>query len=246
LKDETSNIRYFFGAQVDVSSLFHRNNDLSAILSQDFALPAPSPTEIQNPRKSFFRRLSEKTRFRPSPVISPSVGLVEEVVREDITTIGEQVDVFRSAYAKYILVDNTGNIQFCSERAGNLFPGIEPFSQPIFPILSQTFSNVDSRTIRKLQRALNSGQATSIRLTSSPPTTPSNESFINLTIPEESETRSRKSSNATSSTSNSDPSLVRGNSGEPTVVAIHMTPLKNGEGKAEMFVFVLAGRFSDV
>lgn len=97
LRNETGEIEYFFGAQVDVSSLFHKHNDLSAILSKDFALSEPPASES---RKSFFRRLSEKTRIHTTKPLMPlTPGLEEEVVRENIT-IGEQMDVFRSAYAR--------------------------------------------------------------------------------------------------------------------------------------------------
>jgi hypothetical protein len=96
LRNETGEIEYFFGAQVDVSSLFHKHNDLSAILSKDFALSEPPASEA---RKSFFRRLSEKTRIHTKPLMPLTPGLEEEVVRENIT-IGEQMDVFRSAYAR--------------------------------------------------------------------------------------------------------------------------------------------------
>jgi hypothetical protein len=54
-------------------------------------------------RKGFFRRLSEKTRIhtiKQTVIMPQTTGLEEEVVRENITTIGEQVDVFRSAYAR--------------------------------------------------------------------------------------------------------------------------------------------------
>ena len=99
LRDETGRISYFFGAQVDVSSLFQKHNDLSALLSKDFALSEPPTLEA---RKSFFRRLSEKTRIHTTKhsMIALTPGLEEEVVRDNITTIGEQVDVFRSAYAR--------------------------------------------------------------------------------------------------------------------------------------------------
>jgi hypothetical protein len=71
-------------------------------LSKDFALEqAPS---AEGSRKSFFRRLSEKTKLRQSiPVVTPTnltPGLEEEVVSDNITTVGEQIAVFRTAYGK--------------------------------------------------------------------------------------------------------------------------------------------------
>jgi hypothetical protein len=103
LRDECGEIVYFFGAQVDASSFFRKNNDLSAILSKDFALESPPSTDVG--RKSFFRRLSEKTKLRQhTPILqaplSQTPGLEEEVVHDKITTVGEQVTVFRTAYGK--------------------------------------------------------------------------------------------------------------------------------------------------
>ena len=102
--------------------------------------------------------------------------------------------------------------------------------------------------MRSLQRAFANGQATSIRLTPSQPSTPVNESFSDFVIAEEQEEiNSRRGSDATSSTASSGAaSLLRGTSAEPVVVAVHLTPLKNEQGKAEVFVFVLARRYGDV
>jgi hypothetical protein len=127
LRDETGDIRYFFGAQVDVSSLFQRNNDLSAILSRDFALndargaATPPVIEEKTTRKSFFRRLSERAKIRPTPILSTSPGLEEEVVREDITTIGEQVEVFRSAYGKVSTSVNILTVVFSGGRQHRMY-----------------------------------------------------------------------------------------------------------------------------
>ena len=102
MRDQTGEIAYFFGAQVDVSSLFEKHNDLSAILSKDFTLNEPPTTEA---RKSFFRRLSEKTKLHTTKhsVMPLTHSLEEEVVRKNIT-IGEQVDVFRTAYSRVTLL----------------------------------------------------------------------------------------------------------------------------------------------
>jgi len=103
LRNEAEEIVNFFGAQVDVSSLFQKHNDLSAILSKDFALPETPPATAEGGRKSFFRRLSEKTKTSLRPNHSSTLlsgGLEQEVVHENISTIGEQMSVFRSAYAK--------------------------------------------------------------------------------------------------------------------------------------------------
>jgi hypothetical protein len=103
LRNESGEIIKFFGAQVDVSSLFQKYNDLSAMLSRDFALSEPVGAP-DSPRKGFFRRISERTRLRNNMQflsLGPqSPGLEEEVVSDNITTIGQQVQVFRSAYAK--------------------------------------------------------------------------------------------------------------------------------------------------
>ena len=115
LKNDDGETVHFFGAQVDVSSLFHKHNDLSAILSRDFSLADTPPATAEGPRKSFFRRVSEKTKtsLRLNHSLSTtqlSSGLEEEVVRENINTIGEQVDVFRSAYAKVRSSRHTSNL----------------------------------------------------------------------------------------------------------------------------------------
>ena len=220
------------------------------MLSRDFAEspPATTPVEEKPTRRPFFRRLSEKTKVRPVPIVSSSVGLEEEVVRDDITSIGEQVEVFRSAYTRYLLVDRqTGCILLLSERARELFSG-DPVSQPIFPLLTQTFSNLDSRTIRSLQRAYSSEQPISIRIGPSQASMPVNESIINLSLvdePQESPSRSRRNSNQSSSTESSQPSIGRQKMGESGIVAIHLTPLRNEKGKVEMFVFILARKYSD-
>jgi len=140
---------------------------------------------------------------------------------------------------QYILVlPDSGRIHFCSEAARALFPSAElPLSAHlIFPLLTQTFSNIDSRSLKSLQKAFNNSQPTSIRLTTSPPSTPTAEAFNAEAF--DGDSRSRQSSTATTST---DGSLVRrktSNSGP--IVAVHLTPLKDETGAAGMFVFVLA------
>ena len=133
---------------------------------------------------------------------------------------------------------DSGRIQFCSEGARALFPLVDPpiSAHVIFPLLAQTFSNIDSRSLKSLQKAFSNSQPTSIRLTTSPPTTPSGEAFSAEEF--DADSRSRQSSTAST---NSEGSLVRrktSNSGP--VVAVHLTPLKDGTGAAGMFVFVLA------
>jgi hypothetical protein len=99
LRNEEGQIIYFFGAQVDVSTLFHKHNDLSAVLSRHFALNDAPPI---SPRKSFFRRLSERTRIRPlDPLSPPTMGLEEDIVRPNYR-IGQQISSFRTAYSKVI------------------------------------------------------------------------------------------------------------------------------------------------
>jgi hypothetical protein len=109
VKDESGRIQNFFGAQVDVSSLFGKHNDLSAILAKDFAVADGPQPGVGVPRKSFLRRLSDRAKIRQhhspfsfTPLSSSTPALEEEVLRDNITTIGEQVEVFRSAYGKVI------------------------------------------------------------------------------------------------------------------------------------------------
>jgi hypothetical protein len=261
LKDENGRIQNFFGAQVDVSPLFGKHNDLSAILFKDFAVSDCSQPSFDSPRKSFLRRLSDRAKKRQhpcpfsfTPLSSSAPGLEQEVLRDNITTIGEQLDVFRVAYGKvlscheatnykYLIVyAETGIIKFASDAAKSLFPAGEGlFSQSIFPLLIQTFSDIDSRSLKSLQRAFNHHQATSIRLTSSPPTTPSTEiTMFNLEIGNEKSPRSRQNSAESCSTYGSD-GLSRGRTKEINpIVAVHMTPLKDVHGTVPLFVFVLA------
>jgi hypothetical protein len=259
LKDESGRIQNFFGAQVDVSPLFGKHNDLSAILSKDFAVSDCSKLSFDAPRKSFLRRLSDRAKkhqhqsgpFSFTPLSSSAQALEEEVLRDNITTIDEQVDVFRSAYGKvltfqeltnykYLIVyAETGIIKFASDTAKSLFPALS--SQSIFLLLKQTFSDIDSRSLKSLQRGFNNRQARAIRLTSSPPTTPSPENtMFNLEIGNERYPRSRQNSTESCSTCGSG-GLSRGRSKETNpIVAVHMTPLKDVHGTVPMFVFVLA------
>lgn len=263
MKDDSGRIQNFFGAQVDVSSLFGKHNDLSAILSKDFAVTEFPQSTYEIPRKSFLRRLSDRTKIRQhhspfswSPLSSSAPALEEEVLRDNITTIGEQVEVFRSAYGKvalsrqefanlqYLIVDpDTGVIKFASDSAKALFPPGESLSsQSIFPLLTNTFSDLDSRSLKSLQRAFNHRQATAVRTTAaSPPTTPGTESLMfNLDLHSEKVPRSRQSSTGSCSTCDSG-GLTRGRSRDTqSIVAVHLTPLKNVHGKVELFVFVLA------
>jgi hypothetical protein len=262
LKDDNGRIQNFFGAQVDVSPLFGKHNDLSAVLSKDFAVSDCSKTSFDAPRKSFLRRLGDRAKKRQhhsSPfsftsLSSSALALEQEVLRDNITTIGEQVDVFRSAYGKvlsfhevtnckYLIVyAESGIIKFASDAARTLFPAREGLSsQSIFPLLTETFSDIDSRSLKSLQRAFNCHQATAIRLTSSPPTTPSTENtMFNQEIGNDKYTRSRQNSTESCSTCGSG-GLSRGRSKETNpIVAVHMTPLKDVDGKVPMFVFVLA------
>lgn len=262
LKDESGRIQNFFGAQVDVSSLFGKHNDLSAILAKDFAVADGPQPGVDVPRKSFLRRLSDRAKMRQhhspfsfTPLSSSTPALEEEVLRDNITTIGEQVEVFRSAYGKVILSSqefsntqylivypDTGIIKFASDSAKALFPAGESLSsQSIFPLLTQTFSDMDSRSLKSLQRAFNHGQATAIRMTASPPTTPSTESLMfNLDLGNDRVPRSRQSSTGSYSSCGSG-GLTTGHSRDThQIVAVHLTPLKNVNGKVELFVFVLA------
>jgi hypothetical protein len=118
----------------------------------------------------------------------------------------------------------------------DLFQSEIPSHQQIFPLLSKAFSNVDSRSMKGLQKAFGRGQATSARLTLSPPASPT-ETFDAELLGED--PRSRQSSNATACTTDSNGTSSRAPSLDP-VVAVHMTPLKNELGKASMFVFILA------
>jgi hypothetical protein len=108
LKDDSGMIQHFFGAQVDISPLFQKYNDLSAIFSKDFALSEP-PAPPNGPRKSFFRRLSDKAKGR-NHMMSKWPGLEEEVFRNNIT-IGEQIDVFRTAYGKVFTFGEKANLR---------------------------------------------------------------------------------------------------------------------------------------
>jgi hypothetical protein len=121
LKDENGRIQNFFGAQVDVSPLFGKHNDLSAVLSKDFAVSDCSQPSFDSPRKSFLRRLSDRAKKRqhPSPfsftpLSSSAPGLEQEVLRDNITTIGEQLDVFRSAYGKVLSFHEAANYSISS------------------------------------------------------------------------------------------------------------------------------------
>ena len=101
---------------------------------------------------------------------------------------------------------------------------------------------MDSRSLKSLQRAFNHGQATAIRMTASPPTTPSTESLMfNLDLGNDRVPRSRQSSTGSYSSCGSG-GLTSGHSRVDThqIVAVHLTPLKNVKGKVELFVFVLA------
>jgi hypothetical protein len=231
-----------------VSSLFHRHNDLSAILARDFALTNEPPQT--SPRKSFFRRLSEKTRIRPlNPISPPTIGLEQEVVQQN--TIGQQVSCFRSAYSKvrsqtalnltdvkYILTSPSGQIQFCSEAVKAVFQSDTQNRPQIFPLLSESFSNIDMRAMKALRKAFTRGQATSIRLTLSPPPSPTDHNFDADPLGEEG--RSRQSSSATTWTANSTGAISDRSSAPEPAVAVHLTPLKNELGKVGMFVFILA------
>src|SRR5271154_5556197 len=118
---------------------------------------------------------------------------------------------------------DSGRIQFCSEAARALFPmaDLPLTSHLIFPLLTQTFSNIDSRSLKSLQKAFNNSQPTSIRLTTSPPTTPTAEDAFNAEA-FDADSRSRQSSTATNSTEGSLVTGKRTGNSAP-IVAGHLT-----------------------
>ena len=125
-------------------------------------------------------------------------------------------------------------IQFCSEAAQFLFP-TPCQNQPIFPLLTNTITNIDSKSLKSYQKAFHNGQPTNIRLTVSPPSTPTSAS---VAFAEDLETRSRQSS--TSAGSLLGRKRTGGSGGDGVVVSVHLTPLKDEYGKVGKFVFVLA------
>lgn len=88
--------------------------------------------------------------------------------------------------------------------------------------------------MKLLKHAFSHGQPSSVRLATSQPCSPETEltEYID-------EARSRQSSNSTTRTSSTGSSSLPIKIGEP-IVAIHMTPMKDGNEKVSMFVFVLA------
>ena len=183
----------------------------------------------------------ERPKLRSSPMLTPLehpiLCLEEEVVREDIQTIGEQMDVFKSAYAKYIIVQKETEIPlFYSEAASKyFFPVFQDKS--IFAVLLTAFTNVDLRSLKKLQKAFAGGVPRCIRLTRSQPGTP----LLGTPVEEGQGDGYFRSRMSKGDSSGSDRSFVMdGGKKAMELMAIHMTPLKDERGKVEMFVFVLA------
>jgi len=134
---------------VNVSSLFHTHNAPSAILAPDVAV-AGETSPSTNPRKSFFRRWSEKTRIRPFNPLSPPSPGVEESSKEELpdwrtcafipNRILQGIPTApHLLMKKSILTSPSGQIQFCSEAAKALSNPIFPIPKTSFPFFQNAF-----------------------------------------------------------------------------------------------------------